>query len=131
MKAGATTSFLGARFAGYVSFRDAKFAALDFSRVAWPAGHDDNPWLWLNAMTYRRISAGSEKDSWQNLYNLVQRTAHGSAYSAEIYSQLDGYYRLLGYPHQANGTAERRTRRAQIQPLLVQHGCLPAPHQTA
>ena len=116
VKAGATTSFLGARFVGYVSFKDAKFAALDFSRVAWPAGHDDNPWLWLNAMTYRRISAGSEKDSWQNLYNLVQRTAHGSAYSAEIFSQLDDYYRLLGYPHQANAffRAQKKREREEV-----------------
>jgi len=68
----------------------------------WPAAHDDNPWLWLNGMSYVRISAGSEKDSWQNLYNLVQRTAHGSAYSADVFARLADYYRHLGYPRQAN-----------------------------
>ena len=150
----------------------------------------DHPWLWLNGMTYGRISAGSEKDSWQNIYNLVQRTAHGSAYSADIFTRLEDYYRKLGYPRPANsffraqkkrereevltglrlgleffsrticrlrpqprtrhllerghhrdrlrdvstpshGTAKVRIHRAQIQPVLVQRGCLPAHHQTA
>ncbi|MDB6028509.1 MAG: hypothetical protein JWM68_4732, partial [Verrucomicrobiales bacterium] len=75
VKVGAATSFIACRFGGYVSFKDARFAGLDFSKVVWPAVHDDNPSLWLNGMSYTRISAGSEKDSWQNLYNLVQRSA--------------------------------------------------------
>ncbi|MEO5804874.1 MAG: pentapeptide repeat-containing protein, partial [Verrucomicrobiota bacterium] len=113
---GAATTFTGCRFAGYVSFKDAKFTALDFSKVTWPAVHDDNPWLWLNGMTYLRISAGSEKDSWQNLYNLVQRTAHGSAYSADVFSRLDDYYRKLGYPRQANTffRAQKKREREEV-----------------
>ncbi len=116
VKVGAATTFTGCRFAGYVSFKDAKFTALDFSKVTWPAAHDDNPWLWLNGMTYSRISAGSEKDSWQNLYNLVQRTAHGSAYSADVFSHLDDYYRKLGYPRQANTffRAQKKRERAEV-----------------
>lgn len=116
VKVGAATSFIGCRFAGYVSFKDAKFAALDFSKVTWPQSHDDNPWLWLNGMTYARISAGSEKDSWQNLYNLVQRTAHGSAYSADIFARLDDYYRKLGYPRQANAffRAQKKREREEV-----------------
>ena len=116
VKAGATSSFIGSSFAGFVSFKDARFAALDFSKVTWPAGHDDNPWLWLNGMAYGRISAGAEKDSWQNLYNLVQRTAHGSAYSADIFSRLDDYYRRLGYPKQANTffRAEKKREREEV-----------------
>ncbi|HWN96885.1 MAG TPA: pentapeptide repeat-containing protein, partial [Methylomirabilota bacterium] len=96
VKVGATTSFSEARFAGYVSFKDARFAALDFSKVHWPVTHADHAWLWLNGMTYQRINAGSEKESWQNLHSLVQRTAHKSAYSADIYATLDDYYRRLG-----------------------------------
>jgi hypothetical protein len=102
VKVGATTSFVDGRFAGYVSFKDARFAALDFSKVNWPVTHLDHAWLWLNGMTYQRISAGPEKESWQNLHSLVQRTAHKSAYSADIYASLDDYYRRLGYPRQAN-----------------------------
>lgn len=102
VKVGATTSFAEVRFAGYVSFKDARFAALDFSKVHWPVTHLDHPWLWLNGMSYQRISAGSEKESWQNLHRLVQRTARQSAYSADIYASLDDYYRRLGYPSQAN-----------------------------
>jgi hypothetical protein len=53
-------------------------------------------------MTYQRISAGQEKESWQNLHSLVQSAARKSAYSADIYASLDDYYRRLGYPNQAN-----------------------------
>lgn len=102
MQVGATTSFAEGSFAGYVSFKDARLGALGFTKVKWPVTHLDHPWLWLNGMTYQRISAGSEKDSWNNLYNLVQSTARQSAYSADIYASLEDYYRRLGYPSQAN-----------------------------
>ncbi len=116
VSAGAATTFVGCHFAGYVSFRDAKFAALDFSRVAWPAAHDDSPWLWLNGMSFTRISAGSEKDSWQNLYDLVQRTAHGSAYSADVFANFDSYYLKLGYPRQASTffRAQKKREREEV-----------------
>ncbi len=116
MSVGAATSFVSNRFAGYVSFKDAKFAALDFSKVTWPVGRDDTEWLWLNGMTYTRISAGAEKDSWQNLYNLVERTAHGSAYSPDIFSRLADYYRKLGYPRQANTIfrAQKKREREEV-----------------
>ena len=102
VQVGATTSFADASFAGYVSFKDARLGTLSFSKIKWPTTHLDHPWLWLNGMTYQRISAGTEKDSWNNLYDLVQRTARHSAYSADIYTSLDDYYRRLGYPRQAN-----------------------------
>ncbi|MDB6112080.1 MAG: hypothetical protein JWR69_3830 [Pedosphaera sp.] len=102
VRVGAATSFVGCRFAGYLSFKDAAFAELDLSKVTWPETHGEQPWLWLNGMTYQRISAGSEKESWLNLYHLVQRTARHSAYSADVFSGLDDYYRRLGYPRQAN-----------------------------
>jgi hypothetical protein len=102
VQVGATTSFANGTFSGYVSFRDARFAALGFAKVNWPVTHLDHPWLWLNGMTYQRISAGSEKDSWNNLYDLVQRTARKSAYSADIYASLEDYYQRLGYPRQAS-----------------------------
>lgn len=113
---GATTIFSGSRFAGYVSFKDAKFAGLDFSKVTWPAPHDDQPRLWLNGMAYSRISAGSEKESWQKLYELVQRTAHGSAYSADVFARLSDYYFHLGYAREANTffRAQKRREREEV-----------------
>ncbi|MEO7298507.1 MAG: pentapeptide repeat-containing protein [Verrucomicrobiota bacterium] len=116
VRVGAASSFVGCSFAGYVSFKDAKFNALDFSKTAWPRIHDDNPWLWLNGMTYTRISAGSEKDSWKNLFNLVQRTAHGTAYSADVFSRFDDYYRKLGYPREANAffRAQKKREREEV-----------------
>ncbi len=116
VKVEAATTFVGGLFAGYVSFKDARFAALDFSKVAWPSAREDKPWLWLNGMTYGRISAGSEKDSWQNLYQLVQRTAHGSAYSADVFARLEDYYRHLGYPSQANifFRAQKKRERQEV-----------------
>ena len=116
MTVGSAATFVGSRFAGYVSFKDSKFGALDFSRVTWPTNHDDGPWLWLNGLTYGRISAGSEIDSWQNLYHLVQRTAHGSAYSADIFGRLEGHYRRLGYPREANSffRAQKRREREEV-----------------
>jgi len=116
MKVDASATFVGCVFAGYISFKDAQFMALDFSKVTWPDFHDDNPWLWLNGMSFVRISAGSERDSWQNLYNLVQRTAHGSAYSADIFGRLAEYYRQLGYPRQANMffRAQKKREREEV-----------------
>jgi hypothetical protein len=116
VKIGAATTFIDARFAGYVSFKDARFAALDFSKVTWPANRDNHPWLWLNGMSYGRLSAGSEKDSWQNMYDLVQRTAHGSAYSADVFVRLEEYYRNLGYARPANAffRAQKRREREEV-----------------
>ena len=116
VKVGAATTFVGCRLAGYVSFKDARFATLDFSKVTWPTVHNDHPWLWFNGMAYGRISAGSEKESWQNLYNLVERTAHGSAYSADVFARLDDYYRRLGFPRQADTffRAQKRREREEV-----------------
>ena len=115
-KVAATATFVGCRFAGYISFKDASFGTLDLSEAIWPTGHDDQPWLWLNGMTYGRISAGSERDSWQNFYKLVQRTAHGSAYSADVFVRLDEYYRKLGFPRQASAIfrAQKKREREEV-----------------
>ena len=116
MKVGSAATLVGCRFAGYVSFKDARFGALDFSKVTWPTAHDGHPWLWLNGLIYGRINAGSEKDSWRNLYDLVQRTAHGSAYSADVFTRLEDFYRKLGYPRQADTffRAQKKREREEV-----------------
>jgi len=116
VKVGGATTFIDCRFAGYISFKDARFTAVDFSKVIWPTTHDDHPWLWLNGMNYGRISAGSEKDSWLNLYHLVQRSAHGSAYSSDVFTRLEDYYRKLGYPRPANAffRAQKKREREEV-----------------
>jgi len=115
-KVDAAASLAGCNFAGYVSFKDARFATLDFSAITWPTNHEDHAWLWLGGMTYGRISAGTEKDSWQNLYQLVERSAHGSAYSADVYTRLEEYYRKLGYARQANTffRAQKKREREEV-----------------
>ena len=109
-------SFVECRFDGYVSFLDARFVSIDFSKITWPVRIDERPWLWLNGMTYGRIKAGSDTDSWENIYNLVQRTAHGSAYSADVFTRLEGYYRQLGYPRPANVffRAQKKREREEV-----------------
>ena len=102
LKVGGTASFVQSAFAGYVSFKDASFVTVDFSEVKWPAHTNAFPWLWLNGMTYQRIGAGSEQESWSNLLGLLNRCAHGTAYSKEVYGNLEGFYRRLGYPKQAD-----------------------------
>jgi hypothetical protein len=117
VKVGAALTFIDCRFNGYVSFKDAKLGALDFSKVTWPTAPNDSPMLWLNGMTYGRISAGSPTDSWSNLFNLLQRTARGSAYSADVFNRLDDYYRLLGYPRQANAFFRAKKKREREEVL--------------
>ena len=113
---GASTTFSTGQFAGYISFKDGRFAGLDFKKTIWPARADDHAWLWFNGLTYTRISAGEEKDSWRNLLQLVQRSARGSAYSGDVFTQLEDYYRRLGYPGPANAfyTARKQREREEV-----------------
>lgn len=115
MKVVGITSVTGAVFRGYVSFRDATFNTLDLSNVTWP-DHASGEWLWLNGMTFQRIVAGSEQESWGNLLTLVDRSAHRSAYSTDIYTCLAGFYRREGYPRQANlfSIAQKRREREEV-----------------
>lgn len=115
MKADTGASFVGVTFAGYTSFKDAHFNMLDFSGVKWPV-HSHAEWLWLNGMTYQRIASGAEKESWSNLLALVDRAAHRTAYSTDIYSSLAEFYRREGYPRQANQffIAQKRREREEV-----------------
>ncbi|MGV3754684.1 MAG: pentapeptide repeat-containing protein [Verrucomicrobiota bacterium] len=115
VKVDGSASFLKTVFAGYVSFKDARFNSLNLAEVKWPA-HEYGEWLWLNGMTYQRISAGSDKDSWRNLHQLVDQAAHGSAYSIEIYNDLMAFYRREGYPRLANEFffAQKKREREEV-----------------
>lgn len=115
LKADTGASFVGVTFAGYTSFKDAHFNMIDFSGVKWPV-RSHGEWLWLNGMTYQRIAAGAEKESWSNLLALVDRAAHRTAYSTDIYSSLADFYRREGYPRQANQffIAQKRREREEV-----------------
>ena len=115
MKVAGSASFTGVSFAGYVSFKDANFNMLDLSSVRWPA-HGRGEWLWLNGMTYQRITAGSENNSWSHLLQLLDRTAHRTAYGIDVYSGLVEFYRREGYPRQANlfFIAQKRRERQEV-----------------
>lgn len=109
------TSFLQAQFAGYASLKDSRFNALDLTSVRWPQ-RDYGEWLWLNGAAYQRISAGEERSSWSNLLALVNRAAHRSAYSTDIYASLAEFYHREGYPNEANQIliAQKRRERDEV-----------------
>lgn len=115
MRVDGTVSFQDATLAGYLSLKDATCNSLDLTAVKWPA-QPGREWLWLNGLTYQRIMAGSEKESAANLFSLVDRAAHGTAYSMDIYTRLSAFYRKDGYPRQANQfyIAQKRRERAEV-----------------
>jgi hypothetical protein len=115
MKVAGAATFNGASFSGYVSFKDARLYSLNLTEVNWP-NQPYGEWLWLNGMTYQRVMAGTEKDSWRNLLVLVDRAAHRTAYSIDIYSGLAEFYRREGYPGQANRffIAQKRREREEV-----------------
>lgn len=115
MKVEGGTSFLRAQFAGYASLKDSRFNTLDLTSVRWPE-RDYGEWLWLNGAAYQRISAGEERSSWSNLLALVNRAAHRSAYSTDIYASLAEFYQREGYPNEANQIliAQKRREREEV-----------------
>jgi hypothetical protein len=115
IKVSGEASFAGAVFQGYVSFKDAQFNSLNLTDVTWPV-HAYDEWLWLNGMTYQRIAAGGENDSWSNMLRLLDQAAHGTAYSIDIYAGLQAFYRREGYPGQANEFffAQKRREREEV-----------------
>ncbi len=115
MRVDGSVSFKDATLAGYLSLKDATCTSLDLTAVRWPA-QSAHEWLWLNGLTYRRIISGSEQESAGNLFTLVDRAAHGTAYSMDIYTRLSAFYRRDGYPRQANQfyIAQKRRERAEV-----------------
>jgi uncharacterized protein YjbI with pentapeptide repeats len=115
IKVDGAVSLTGAVFAGYVSFKDARFNSLNLTGVKWPE-HPYGESLWINGMTYQRIAAGQENDSWNNMLLLLDRSAHGTAYSIDIYTGLEAFYRREGYPGQANEFffAQKRRERDEV-----------------
>jgi uncharacterized protein YjbI with pentapeptide repeats len=115
MRVDGAASFNGATVAGYLSLKGATCNSIDLSSVHWPES-SDREWLWLNGLEYQRIVSGSERESAANLLALVDRAAHGSAYSMDIYTRLAGFYRRDGYPRQANQfyIAQKRRERTEV-----------------
>ena len=115
LKVEGSTFFSQAQFAGYVSLKDSRFNALDLTQVQWPE-RKEGEWLWLNGAGYQRISAGEDKSSWSNLLALVDRAAHRSAYSSDIYTSLAEFYRREGYLSEANQflIAQKRRERDEV-----------------
>ena len=116
LKVEGSTFFARAQFAGYASLKDSQFSALDLTQVKWPE-RKYGEWLWLNGAGYQRISAGEERTSWSNLLALVDRAAHRSAYSSDIYSSLAQFYRREGYPREANQFLIAQKRRERDEAL--------------
>jgi hypothetical protein len=109
------TSFSEATFSGYVSLKDAQFKSLELRDVKWPQ-HANGEWLWMNGVSCQRVSAGDDKNSWRKLLQLVDSAAHGTAYSADIYSCFGDFYRREGYLREANqfSIAQKRREREEV-----------------
>ncbi len=116
LKVEGSTFFSQVQFAGYASLKDSRFNALDLTQVRWPQ-REDGEWLWLNGVGYQRISAGEDRSSWSNLLALVDRAAHRSAYSSDIYSSLAEFYLREGYPREANQFLIAQKRREREEAL--------------
>jgi hypothetical protein len=64
-------------------------------KVTWPRFKDT---IQLNGMSYLFISAGVEEDSWKRLLELVK----GSVYDANVYTNLETFFRRQGYADRAD-----------------------------
>jgi hypothetical protein len=104
MKVGGSAIFNEAVFAGPVDFRYAEFPSLNIQATSWPAESES---VNLIEMTYKHICAGSEKDTWQELFAWVD----GSKYSAQTYNQLEEFFRAAGYPERADTVFIARKQR--------------------
>jgi hypothetical protein len=71
------------------------FSKISMLQVAWPKSREA---IYLNGMTYQFISAGEGKDSWKRLLELVK----GAKYDANVYSNLESFFRSQGYADQAD-----------------------------
>ncbi len=122
LKVEGSTFFSQAQFAGYASLKDGRFNALDLTQVRGPdRGYGE--WLWLNGAGYQRISSGEDRSSSSNLLALVDRAAHRSAYSSDIYSSLTEFYRREGYPREANQFFFAQKRRERDEALHGMQWC--------
>jgi len=122
LKVEGNTSLARAQFAGYASLKDSRFNSLDLTGVRWPE-REYGEWLWLNGAVYQRITAGAERNSSSNLLALVNRAAHRSAYSTDIYASLAEFYRREGYPREANQFLIAQKRREREEALHGMEYC--------
>jgi hypothetical protein len=90
MKVGGN-AFFGALFEGPVDLRDADFAWLDLSSPFWPkvaAGFH------MQGMSYKYIRAAPKEPE---SHTALLKLADQSAYSADVYSSLEEFFRRQGY----------------------------------
>jgi hypothetical protein len=109
------TSLSGVSVAGYMSLKDGAFQSLELGDVK-RAQRSHGEWLWLNGIRCQRVSAGEERGGARQLLSLVDGAAHGTAYSADIYSSIGEYYRRQGYAREANRffIAQKRREREEV-----------------
>jgi hypothetical protein len=86
----------------------ASLQTLLLTHVIWPT---DTQQVRLDGISYQNISAGFDPNSWRTLLDWVDH----AAYSANVYTTLEQYYRQRGYPEQADAifVAGRRRERAE------------------
>ena len=75
-------------------FRNAKFNRLNIIDVRWPGKGN----ILLDGLSYEGINSGDEPNDWRNLLKFLQY----SRFSAQLYNQLETYFKNCGHKDRAN-----------------------------
>lgn len=78
-----------------LNLNHSSFSNISILKVTWPKSKNS---IRLNGMMYLFISAGVEEDSWKRLLELVK----GSVYDANVYTNLETFFRRQGYGDRAD-----------------------------
>jgi hypothetical protein len=99
------TSLTGLTISQRANLESSSFQSIALSKVSWPNATDN---LQIDAMTYQYITAGSERDTSENLMALVNQ----AKYSTSVYANLEGFFRRQGYAEQADAVFIAQKKRA-------------------
>lgn len=87
------------------NLESSSFQTIALSKVSWPSVPDD---LRIDTMSYQYVTAGSERDTRENLMALVNQ----AKYSTSVYAYLEGFFRRQGYAEQADAVFFAQKKRA-------------------
>jgi uncharacterized protein YjbI with pentapeptide repeats len=99
MRAKGNLYLTGAWFGGTVYMTQCDWQWVFVTGTTWPDRNGRDCYVWLDGTTYQYIKAGdSDEESHRRLIELADR----STYSADVYNNLEAYFRRQGYPDRAD-----------------------------